>query len=290
MNPVPQVPGVGSTFTASCDTLAPVLDWYPLKRRLLKPYVWAMQRITPSGSDFHRAMLLVYSYRPIIFRFGFALWRRPTLLCDGMIPAGGAVMDVGAADGTWTATVRQLHRARVYAFEPLPDQCQALKIRFAGDESVSVHCYGLSSADGIAQLSLLGLGSSVYTDRILSVFDEPAPQQVVVQMRDVVRVMDELGILEVELLKLNIEGGEYDLLDRLIDTGYIERVGSIVVQFHEWFEDAYARRRRIHRGLARTHTIDWDYPFVWERWTRRVDFRSPPAGADGGRGSIDPGA
>jgi hypothetical protein len=68
---------------------------------------------------------------------------------------------------------------------------------------------------------------------------------------------------------VNIEGGEYDLFDRLIDIGWLPRVRSVLVQFHEWHPQAYRRRRAIRRALRRSHDEAWNYPFVWELWRRR---------------------
>jgi hypothetical protein len=89
-----------------------------------------------------------------------------------------------------------------------------------------------------------------------------------VQIRDVVGVLDELGIREVDLLKVNIEGGEYDLFDRLIETDWLRSVRLVSVQFHEWHPKAYRRRRAIRRALARSHTEVWCYSWVWEYWSR----------------------
>ena len=39
---------------------------------------------------------------------------------------------------------------------------------------------------------------------------------------------------EVDLLKLDIEGAEYAVLDHLCDTGAIERIQAVVAEFHVW--------------------------------------------------------
>ncbi|MGH8977302.1 MAG: FkbM family methyltransferase, partial [Acidimicrobiia bacterium] len=74
----------------------------------------------------------------------------------------------------------------------------------------------------------------------------------------------------VDLCKVNIEGGEYDLFDRLIETVWLARIRILLIQFHEWHPNAYARRRAIRRAFSRTHDEVWDYPFVWEMWRRRT--------------------
>jgi aryl-alcohol dehydrogenase-like predicted oxidoreductase len=90
-----------------------------------------------------------------------------------------------------------------------------------------------------------------------------------VDERDVARALDELGLEEVDLLKLNIEGGEYDVLDRLAESHWLPRIRQVSVQFHEWLPHAHLRRQRNRRALARTHVERWCYPWVWEFWERR---------------------
>jgi hypothetical protein len=82
-------------------------------------------------------------------------------------------------------------------------------------------------------------------------------------------VIEELGIKNIDLLKINIEGGEYSLLKRLIDSGKIMRCDTILVQYHEWIPRARRMRRKINANLAITHEVEWSYDFVWEKWKRK---------------------
>ena len=81
-------------------------------------------------------------------------------------------------------------------------------------------------------------------------------------------MLDELGIEQIDLMKVNIEGGEYDLIDRLDTAGWLPRIALVSVQFHEWHPHAYRRRRAARRALPRHHVECWNYPWVWELWRR----------------------
>jgi hypothetical protein len=67
-------------------------------------------------------------------------------------------------------------------------------------------------------------------------------------------------------MKINIEGGEYDLLDHLIETGWIRRIRDVQIQFHDFVSGATQRMHHIQAALKNTHHTTYQYPFVWENW------------------------
>ena len=69
--------------------------------------------------------------------------------------------------------------------------------------------------------------------------------------------------------KINIEGGEYTLLPALAEAGYLPQIQTLQIQFHLYQESDIAARDAIRETLAKTHTCGWEYPFVWEQWTRK---------------------
>ena len=80
----------------------------------------------------------------------------------------------------------------------------------------------------------------------------------------------EKNISKVDLIKINVEGGEYSLLERMIDKQIIENFKNIQVQFHKFFPNSAQRRNAIRNALSKTHFITYDYPFIWENWQRKL--------------------
>jgi hypothetical protein len=69
------------------------------------------------------------------------------------------------------------------------------------------------------------------------------------------------------LLKINIEGAEYDLLHHIIGAGLHTRIKNIQVQFHQIAGVPYERwYKEIAAKLSETHSLTWHYPFCWENW------------------------
>ena len=167
------------------------------------------------------------------------------------------VFDVGAYQGEFTAMIRQDWNARVMAFEPIPEFATALVDRFSEDASVTVLQVALGASDGTISISLAEDGSSAWAD---------GSDEIEARQMDVAEV---LADQEAGLLKINAEGAEFDILERLLETGKILQVGTIQVQFHRFVPRAQERRRSIRQRLKASHRCAWNVPWVWEQWVRR---------------------
>jgi FkbM family methyltransferase len=174
------------------------------------------------------------------------------------------VMDIGGETGIWAMQIYGKYAPQLKIYEPNPNSVAVLQERFK-DKTAEIFPFGLGASNQTCLLSNDGMGSSVFADsRNFSKSDK-----IEVSIRDVREAFEELNLPEVDLIKINIEGGEYELLPRLIETGLVDRFRIIRIQFHDWIPNAFAMRRRIIRQLAKTHDVEWSYPMVWESWIRR---------------------
>ncbi len=248
------------------------MDLYTTKRRLMRPVTaWRRHRWSARCSPFTRAIYEAQDYRPSVRQFFKASARQPDILIDVDLREGAVVLDVGAFVGEWSqriverAAERGPHDLQIHAFEPEPSSIKRFGQSVGQDARVHLHPFGLGGRDRAEQLAIDGPASSVYVN--------PAATDVFgsteVQVRDVHAVLTSLAIERIDLLKVNIEGGEFELLDRLHETGWLARTGAVIVQFHEFAPNAYSGRRRNRRQLAETHACTWDYPWVYERWDPR---------------------
>ena len=235
---------------------------YPMRRVLRVPRAMVLRRFERDTPE--HAWLEHFSYSRAVYAFLRARTVNPHLTVDFDLDERSIVVDAGAYVGGWTAALIQRCGSSVYAFEPNPKAFVRLDARVTALPNVQAYEYGLGARDEKQTLTLQGPGSTVYGT-------SSRHETAIVETRDVAAVLDELGIRHVDLLKLNIEGGEYDVLERLIESGWSERVGVILVQFHEWIPHAHRRRRSVRRSLRRTHSELWGYPWIWEAWHRTLD-------------------
>lgn len=242
---------------------------YETKRKVLRPLTaWRRHRRAGQLNPFTRSVYESCDYRPSMRRFFLDSRESPDLLIDVDLPDHGVVLDVGAFEGEWTQRI--LDRAErvgpasleIHAFEPVPVALRAFQSNVGDHPNVTLHPFGLAGRDRVEALSIAGLGSSIFQDS-----SDPASLAVRdVRLRDVDAVLAELAVDHIHLIKINIEGGEFELIDRLHETGWLGRTGTVIVQFHEFGPDAYRGRRRNRRQLAQTHDCTWSYSWVYERW------------------------
>jgi FkbM family methyltransferase len=154
-----------------------------------------------------------------------------------------SVIDGGANRGSFTDAFLQLHRPeRLVLVEAIPELAEKLRARYAGKPGVSVVSAALSDKNGEAQFeinrsdassSLLPIDprNSEWFSRDLRV-----DRTVQVPTMTLAALMDEQGLREVDLLKLDLQGAE-----RLVLTGgeaVLERVRVIYTEI--FFEQLYA--------------------------------------------------
>jgi len=184
------------------------------------------------------------------------VWR---LRWSGLGP-GSTAFDFGGYRGDWAAAVHAGTGARVEVFEPHPTFAAGIAARFKGNDALRVHAFALGSTEATMALSDAADASSAVAG---------ADGPVVGHQRTVVAFFDEFGDRRIGLAKINIEGGEYDLLPALIAADRIGQIDLIQVQFHLYKQSDIARRDAIRAALQTTHRCDWCYDFVWEQWSLR---------------------
>ena len=126
------------------------------------------------------------------------------------------IFDAGANRGKITAHYRELFpEAKIYSFEPLPALFSKLQERFADDKDVHLHQLALSDFVGTAEFHLTGFdttnslqprktGTRRYFDKRVVATGE----SIQVSTMTIDAFCEEQGIEEIDILKMDIQGGE----------------------------------------------------------------------------------
>lgn len=144
------------------------------------------------------------------------------------------IVDGGACKG---AFFRQyIGKAKIYAFEPFPVNFDNLIKQFGGTQDLHIKRLALGGDNEVAKPlyrrknnTPYGYdGSSLFRDK--NNVDEETFSEV-----DIIKLSDfwSNSIREdVDILKLDIEGAEYDVLEDLMGTGIINRFKHVILEEH----------------------------------------------------------
>jgi len=170
------------------------------------------------------------------------------------------VLDLGGYEGQWASDIYSRYRCRIAVFEPVAGYAESIRKRFRMNDHIEIYEFGLGASNRSETIYIRGAGSST--------FGKKADAEEI-RFVDVADWFAEKNVANVDLMKINIEGGEFELLERMLDADLARRVCDLQIQFHNISFDATERMERIKQRLSETHTPGYQYKFVWENWTRK---------------------
>jgi FkbM family methyltransferase len=182
-----------------------------------------------------------------------------TLRLDYDLNECSVVFDVGGYKGQWASDIFSKYQSKIFIFEPVPEYAEKIKKRFSKNKKIEVLDFGLGGTERKTIISVQKDGSSIYKNSIGCESEQ-------VNIMSGSEFIFSRSFEKIDLMKINIEGGEYELLNDLIKTGVIKKIENLQVQFHNIFPDAECKMLSIQEALSRTHRLTYQYPFVWENW------------------------
>lgn len=170
------------------------------------------------------------------------------------------VFDIGGYEGQWASDIYSMYRCKIHIFEPVISFAENIKKRFKNNSDIIIHQFGLSDDNKNVEISIKDDSSSIIKH------ERNKNNTCIVKLVSVEEFFRENNIKKIDLVKINIEGAEYELLEHLLDKGYIKNIINIQVQFHSFFPNAEKRMLNIQKRLMETHELTYQYRFVWENW------------------------
>ena len=168
------------------------------------------------------------------------------------------VFDVGANVGATALRYRALYpRAEIHCFEPYPPSFERLAVALAGDGRISLHRTALSSEAGRA---VLNVNRNAETNSLLPSDDRAAQYwgeglletagAVEVEVQTLDGFCAEHSIARVDVLKLDVQGAEYSVLEGAEAMLAARRIGVIYAEII--VAPTYVGQRRLVDYLALT--------------------------------------
>lgn len=182
-----------------------------------------------------------------------------TLRLDYKLNQKSVIFDLGGYEGQWASDIFAKYLSTIYVFEPFHKYFIFIKNRFKHNKNIHPFEYGLSKKKGKVKLFTNGDSTSEF-------LETDKGEYVTMRLESFVDFCNRHKIKKIDLVKINIEGGEYDLLEGILERDFQKNIKNFQIQFHDYTEDSEQRMVRIQKELSKTHHLTYQFKFVWENW------------------------
>lgn len=192
----------------------------------------------------YQAFLLSGGGKTLYENFNFSSSADPILVLGGF---------QGSSAQSWQFKTQRL----VHVVEPLRRYIVAIEA--LSNSRLILHPFAVGAINERRSIALDSDASGQFaiSDRVVEV-----------DFKDVAEFLGDIGE-NFCLLECNIEGGEYEVFERLIQANALKKFEYIQVQFHKVGEDFELRRAQIRKCLSSTHDLEFSFDWVWERWVKK---------------------
>lgn len=178
---------------------------------------------------------------------------------DGFLNENSIVFDMGSYEGEFYNKIVEKYNSNVHAFEPV-EQFYLDSVKNT-PEKVTLNNFALGKENTMFNIT--------FSDNSSSQFIGDGDNVISCQKISFIDYVSNKNIENIDLIKVNIEGGEYELLDTILDNNYQNNIDRYLIQFHYLSGDPISKRQQIVDKLQQTHEPIFSYPFVWEYWKRK---------------------
>lgn len=181
------------------------------------------------------------------------------------------VIDCGGYEGNFAFQIAERYGCHVVSYEPIRRFHQKFVARLLAERADKV-------APAFVVMVRVGVGATMRSEEFtikgdMSGIVADGEEKETVQIMPIAAVIDgwlkEFDLTTVALLKLNIEGMEFETLEALLDAGYVSRIDHLQIQWHSVVPQFESRREAIRKRLAITHQPSWElgaFDNGWDGW------------------------
>lgn len=171
-----------------------------------------------------------YPYWPYFYGLFYEIFVEDNYRIDGLKNVK-RIIDAGSNIGVSALYFAQTYPdAHIDCFEPNPEAISFLKQNMQAFKNVAVHQYALGNTEGTLEFFVDAdiRASSIASAANLLISKNRPSRPISVNMKRLSSFIDE----PIDILKLDIEGGEMAVLEDLVQTGAIHKVQNLLLEFH----------------------------------------------------------
>ena len=185
------------------------------------------------------------------------------LVLDYPLNETSQVIELGGYHGLWTKRVSQKFDCNILVVEPIKEFYDKMVNEFDyylknNREKIKTENSGISTEEKELEFAVDGDATSAHLK---------SHNPTKIKCHTLEQYLSKHNISKVDLMQVNIEGEEYPLMEKWIETGVLKNFKYIQVQYHKMGDNYEQRHKKIQEGLQRIgFKMKWEYPFVWESW------------------------
>ncbi|MDM8553314.1 FkbM family methyltransferase [Desulfococcaceae bacterium HSG7] len=158
-------------------------------------------------------------------------------VCPDLLDQNSIVYSFGIGeDVSFDVLMIKNHNCRVFGFDPTPKSINWVKKQSDTLSSNFIfYEYGIGEKCGIVDFFLPKNNKHVSGSFVIQKYVDDN-QTITVELKSFAVITDELGHNQIDVLKMDIEGGEYTVLEGILNSPI--QINQILVEFHDrFFED-----------------------------------------------------
>jgi FkbM family methyltransferase len=193
-------------------------------------------------------------------------WRKDRgddfLVIDYPLNENSQVIELGGYQGLWTKRISKKFDCNVLVIEPITEFYNQMNNEFDQSlnnrQKIKTENFGISTEEKTLYFSVNGDATSSHFKSQSSLPVKCFPLEYFLTRHHIDKV---------DLIQINIEGEEYPLMEKWIQSQILKKFRYIQVQYHRIGENYELRHKNIQEGLKKLgFNLKWEYPFVWESW------------------------
>ncbi len=176
-------------------------------------------------------------------------------VAPALVPAHAVVYSIGIGkDITFDLAMLRHHPGcHIYAFDPTPKAIHYLEDKIPA-ETFEFHAYGITAGKSGTQTFYLPRDQNATSGSLVATDVMDPGRAIEVEMRSFGDMVGSLGHGHIDILKIDIEGSEYDVVPQIIASGIT--VGQLLLEFHDRLFDT--ERFRSRETLAQLRTAGYE--------------------------------
>lgn len=165
----------------------------------------------------------------------------------------GLVLDFGGYMGDFSAKLLKINpKLQCKVYEPVTHFANFCQNRFKDNGNVEIIISGVSSDGRSLKMIIDGPRTKIDSNTNLESFKSVSINS----------IFDNLE--EIELVKMNIEGMEYECLEALESNNTLKKVKYLLIQFHNFNSDSEKDYESAIKTIEKSHTSVFKYKWLWE--------------------------